>query len=96
MASPGSKIKVKQKGFPLTPGSFFFNKKKHVINNILHQWQEYGFDPDDTKRDWSTRRSRKYFHVQTKDERVFEIFQDITNHKLDIWFLTREIVDDKA
>ena len=96
MASAGNKIDVERKGFPLMPFSFVFKKKKHEIGVILHQWQEYGFDTNDKKRDWSTRRRRNYFHVETKSGEAFEIYQDMSDHKSQSWFLTREIVDEKA
>ena len=100
MASAENKIRVKRKGIPLSPFSFLFKKKKHVINNILHNWQEYGFDvdveeeEDKDKRDWSTARRRNYYQVETKDGRVFEIFQDMTDLTREGWFLTKEIVDE--
>ena len=78
------------------PFSFVFKKKKHEIGVILHHWQEYGFDANDKKRDWSTRRRRNYFHVETKSGEVFEIYQDMSDHSVQSWFLTREIVDEKA
>ena len=95
MASAGNKIRVNRKGIPLMPFSFFFKKKKHVVNNILHHWQEYGYDPGDVRRDWSETRRRDYFHVETKDGRVFEIFQDMSDLSRQDWFLTKEIVDEK-
>jgi hypothetical protein len=96
MVSADNKIKMERKGIPLAPFSFFYMKKKHVIAAILHQWQEYGFDPADTKRDWSTRRTRNYFHVETKEGRVFEIYQDVTDNNAREWFMTKEIVEEKS
>ena len=96
MATAGNKIRVRSKGIPLSPFSFLFKKKKHVINNILHNWQEYGFDieEEEEKRDWSAARRRNYYQVETKEGKVFEIFQDMTDLTREGWFLTKEIVDE--
>jgi hypothetical protein len=96
MTSTDDKIRMDRKGIPLSPFSFVHKKKKHIIAAILHQWQEYGFDPADTKRDWSTRRTRNYFHVETKENRVFEVYQDVTNHAAQEWFLSKEIIEEKT
>ncbi len=47
------------------PLCFRYGREKHGVVEILDQWQDYGFSPAATKRNWRNRRHRNYYKLRT-------------------------------
>ncbi|HEX7344394.1 MAG TPA: DUF6504 family protein [bacterium] len=47
------------------PLRFRYRKEEHCVVEILDQWQDYGYSPAATKRNWRNRRHRNYYKLLT-------------------------------
>jgi hypothetical protein len=58
------------------PGSFVWRNCRYNIAEILLTWFDWNFSAGAAKRNWRSRRHRKYFRVRTSCGEIFELYLD--------------------
>jgi hypothetical protein len=81
------KIDVQCEGVPAQPSSFVWQKKEYRVTAVKHSYQDWGFARSAPKKNWRSRRHRTYFHVQTEDGTLFEIYLDRATRAEPAWIL---------
>lgn len=70
-------IEVERDRQSLMPISFCHNSRRYDIEEILDDWQDWGFSGGaPRKKDWRMRRHRNCYLVRTVSGEVFEIYHD--------------------
>ncbi|RJP80205.1 MAG: hypothetical protein C4524_03945 [Candidatus Zixiibacteriota bacterium] len=47
------------------PVRFRYEGAEHRVEEIVREWQDYGFSAAAFRRDWRTRRHRNYYEIRT-------------------------------
>jgi len=61
---------------PRRPDRFVWDGTEYRVEEIIAQWQDWGFSGGTTTKDWRSRRHRNCFHVRTTDGSEFELYLD--------------------
>ncbi len=85
------KITVCCNGVPAQPVSFVWRDKEYKIVAVKHSWHDWSFARSAPEKNWRTRRHRTYFHVQTVDGALFEIYLDRASRGNPTWILHRRL-----
>lgn len=74
------------------PIAFTWRNKRYRITSIKSVWHDYGFGslPAPKRASWRRRHHRIYYHVETEEKKIFEIYFD-WGAKENIWILVQEI-----
>jgi len=75
----GEPIKVETEGEIPEPSSFTWKDRQYRIKQILVSWFDWNFPAGAKRRDWKSRRHRRYYRVNTEDDQIFEIYRDRKN-----------------
>jgi len=70
------RIEVTEIDSPKRPDSFVWNGTEYHVEEIIAQWQDWGFSDGAHSRNWRTRRHRNCYHVRTTDGSEFEMYLD--------------------
>jgi len=61
----GEEITVLETSEGGSPLRFLWGGDEHQVQEILRNWQDWGFSTVASRRDWRNRRHRNYFEVKT-------------------------------
>jgi hypothetical protein len=70
------RIDVEEEDSPRRPKSFVWNGTEYVVEEIMAQWQDWGFSSGAPSKNWRSRRHRNCFRVRTVDGCEFEMYLD--------------------
>ena len=92
----GKQIEVTLDGKLRLPVSFCLDEKRHIVQEVLSAWPDYGFGSAPLRRHrWWRRRHRNYYRVMTADGEVFEIYHDrgvsLNSPRYRKWYVTRRL-----
>ena len=72
----GEPIEVATQGETHAPLCFTWKDKQYHIERVLLSWFDWNFPAGAKRRDWKSRRHRRYYRVATETGEVFEIYRD--------------------
>lgn len=75
----GQPIEVATDGEISEPSGFNWQDRQYQIKQILVTWFDWNFPAGAKRRDWKSRRHRRYYRIVTDDNEVFEIYRDGKN-----------------
>ncbi len=87
----GRPIRVRSEGLVKRPVAFRLDDLDYQIEEILDEWQDWGFGKSDRHRTWRTRHHRNYYRVRTAAGDIFEIYCDRPKPDRITWYASRRL-----
>ena len=93
----GREIQVRCEGFVKKPVSFRLDDREYRVEEIVDEWQDWGFGKSDRQRNWRTRHHRNYYRVRTTGGETFELYCDRPQPARVAWYAYKQLlVADRA
>jgi hypothetical protein len=87
----GRRIQVRCQGVVKRPVAFRLGDREYQIEEIVDQWQDWGFGKADRQRNWRTRHHRNYYRVRTAEGELFEIYCDRPKPTRVTWYASKQL-----